>query len=189
MSADGNTGYAIEYDYNGDKGLNNLVAVFNTSMTRPAIQGAIYSILTDAILNGANVLDCYASRRLANSYYRMGFVPTGIVDFTDRYLSEEEKRKFREDKLGTPYVMAMRYADKDIGETVRQMRNRNEIDLNSDDVHIRRYDCDGYERALKDRDAIQLEHLTGSGRKSVLDMADNICASPVREAGNTRSKR
>jgi hypothetical protein len=65
LTADANTGYAI-------KASGELVGVFST------IKGRGDAIVSDAILNGANALDCFDGY-LPGFYARFGFVETARV--------------------------------------------------------------------------------------------------------------
>ena len=160
LSGDGNTGYAIEYDHDNVQGLNNLVAVFNTSMNGQTTKGAVYSILADAIEHGANILDCYANDGLVRSYSQMGFIPTGRVKFTDEYLSEDEKKVFKANKaqMQKP-VVAMYYSDRDINDTMDKLADRQ--GRKWEDAPVSSYPSDGYDSALRERDSIARDRIFG----------------------------
>lgn len=172
MSGDGLTGYAIEYNHNGVDGLNNLVAVFNTYYKETEdgekikTNGGGYSILADAIENGANVLDCYENHGLEHIYMRMGFVPTGTIDFSAEYLSDRAKEIFKanKDEMEVP-VVAMYYSDKDINETMAKLKEGRVIRVEKytarEVSHYPADDPDGYDHAMDERDFLAREHIFG----------------------------
>ncbi|MCK9348185.1 MAG: hypothetical protein M0P41_04565 [Sphaerochaeta sp.] len=101
LSKDLNSGYAIHRpanpgDTSSDAGNgtvigNDLISVFSNSKASGK-HYTIYSILLDAIFNGADKLDCYG-KKLAEKYARMGFVPASKVKFNEAYATDAWKAR------------------------------------------------------------------------------------------------
>lgn len=127
LSENGNTGFAIERNYHGHEGVNNISAVFNFTENGVKPKNGVISVLINAIQQGGNVLDCFADG-LQTMYAQVGFVPYAQNPFAVEYAIGDEnwERDYLTQDLALPPVMAMYFAYDDINDYARHM---NEIDV------------------------------------------------------------
>lgn len=157
LSEDGNAGFAIEYDYEGHRGVNNIVAVFNYGFngSQKAKRG-VYSILINAIEQGGNVLDCYAGG-LQTMYSRLGFVPYQKMDFNIDYVDNEEKAYWERDFQDGEYppVCAMYFPFSSIDDFVNNLDTVSEVSSDLSNIPT----ATDYEEMMNGRDALVQENI------------------------------
>ena len=182
LSENGNTGFAIERNYHGHEGVNNISAVFNYAEKGVKPKNGVISILVNAVEQGGNVLDCFADG-LQNMYAQVGFVPYAKNPFAVEYAIGDEnwERDYLTKNKNLPPVMAMYFAYKDINDFARNVNNIN-LDTVFEDVPL----ADDYDTMLEERDRVVQDK---KGIRYSEELDKNASTTNTGKVQNTNVKR
>lgn len=152
LSDDGKTGFAIERNYHGHEGVNNISAVFNYSEDGVKPKNGVVSVLINAVQQGGNVLDCFADG-LQRMYSQIGFKAFAQNPFAVEYAIGDEnwERDYLTQDLALPPVMAMYFDYDNINDYAKNLGRVEELNKEDfSDVPL----ADDYDEMLEARDRL-----------------------------------